>query len=382
MSEIRFRTTHVGSLPRGEELAQMLIARETGEPVDAGEFERLVDSRVADRVSRQIEAGTDWINDGEQGRAGFQTYVADRMSGFGGESARAAPLDHECFPTFAALARRGMDKVAKVRNAPKAVAEIAYRSAAEVRSECARLARVLETSGRSPADAFLTAPSPGVVATTLENAHYDSHEDYLAALARELRKEYEAILDAGFALQIDAPDLAMERCIFFKHLPVDEFVIEVEKHLDALNAAIEGLPRERLRLHCCWGNWDGPHLHDVPLRDVIAIYYRANVGAFSIPFANPRHQHEYATFADHPFPADCLLLPGIIDTTNNYVEHPEVVAGRVAEAVEAVGDAERVVPSTDCGFSTFAGYEFVAEELVWEKLKALRQGADLAASRL
>lgn len=379
---MHFRTTHVGSLPRGEALAGMLIAREAGEAVDARAFDTAVEERVDEMVRRQIACGIDWMNDGEQGRAGFQTYVAERMSGFGGESARAMPLDHELFPSFAAMARRGMGKVAKVRNAPRAVAAIAYRSTAELARECERLTLILRRHGRAPADAFLTAPSPGIVATTLQNAYYASHDDYLTALSGELRKEYAAILEAGFTLQIDAPDLAMERCIFFKHLELKHFVAEVEKHLDAVNAALDGLPRERIRLHCCWGNWDGPHLHDVPLADVIGVYTRANVGALSIPFANPRHQHEYAVFRDRPLPKDMKLLPGVIDTTCNYVEHPEIVARRIADAVAAIGDAERVVPSTDCGFGTFAGYEFVAEELVWEKFKALRAGADLAAARL
>ncbi|MCT8973968.1 cobalamin-independent methionine synthase II family protein [Microbaculum marinisediminis] len=382
MANIRFRTTHVGSLPRGETLAGMLIAREAGEKVDASAFDTLVDERVEETLTRQIEAGVDWVNDGEQGRAGFQTYVADRMTGFGGESRREAPLDYERFPTYAAMARRGMGNVAKVRDAPMAIGEVAYESTAEIEQECARLARHLANHDLKPGDAFLTAPSPGIVATTLQNAHYKTHDDYLNALAGELRKEYGAILDAGFALQIDAPDIAMERCTFFKSLDTPDFLVAVERHLEALNAAIEGIPPERIRLHCCWGNWAGPHVHDIPLRDVIGIFYRANVGAFSIPFANPRHQHEYEVFREFPFPKEVLLLPGIVDTTCNYIEHPEVVARRVLEAVGAIGDAERVVPSTDCGFGTFAGYEFVAEELVWEKLSALREGADIAAKRL
>lgn len=382
MADHHFRTTHVGSLPRGDRLAAMLIAREAEEPVDEAVFARTVEERIGTVLDRQLAAGIDWVNDGEQGRAGFQTYIAERMSGFGGESARAAPLDHELFPSFAAMARRGMGAVAKVRNAPMAQGPVAYESTKAIEHECASLERALGRLGRTPADAFLTAPSPGIVATTLQNGHYATHSDYLDALAAALRTEYAAILDAGFALQIDAPDLAMERCVFFKHLNTEQFVGEVENHLEAMNAALDGLPRERIRLHCCWGNWDGPHIHDVPLADVIAVYYRANVGAFSIPFANPRHQHEYPILRDSGFPKEALLLPGVIDTTCNYVEHPEVVARRIAEAVEAVGEAERVVPSTDCGFGTFAGYEFVAEELVWEKLAALRAGADIAEARL
>lgn len=382
MSSHRFRTTHVGSLPRGEALAAMLIAREAGNHVDEDGFLNAVESRVDEMLARQIDAGIDWVNDGEQGRAGFQTYIAERMTGFGAESRRAPSLDFDEFPTYAAMARRGMGPVAKIRNAPMATGAVRYESTQAIDAECAMLARALEKRGLSAADAFLTAPSPGIVATTLHNGHYDSHADYLDALTQALRTEYQAILDAGFSLQIDAPDLAMERCIFFKTLSTEDFVVRVEEHLEAINAATAGLPIHRIRLHCCWGNWDGPHLHDVPLADLLPILLRARVGAFSIPFANPRHQHEYSALGASGLPKDTLLLPGIIDTTCNYVEHPEVVARRIAEAVQAVGDAERVVPCTDCGFGTFAGYELVAEELVWEKLRVLRSGADLAAARL
>lgn len=382
MTSHRFRTTHVGSLPRGEALAAMLIAREAGKVVDEDAFAEAVETRVDDMLAGQIEAGLDWVNDGEQGRAGFQTYIAERMTGFSGESSRAPSLDHDEFPTFSAMARRGMGPIAKIRNAPMATGAVGYRSTAAIDAECALLAGRLEKRGLPTADAFLTAPSPGIVATTLHNGYYDSHADYLDALTQALKTEYKAILDAGFSLQIDAPDLAMERCIFFKDLSTEDFVGRAGEHLDAINAAIEGLPRERIRLHCCWGNWDGPHIHDVPLTDLLPVLSRARVGAFSIPFANPRHQHEYTALHLHGLPKDALLLPGIIDTTCNYVEHPEVIAGRIIQAVEALGDAERVVPSTDCGFGTFAGYEFVAEELVWEKLRALRSGADAAAARL
>lgn len=382
MSSQNFRTTHVGSLPRGEALAARLIAREAGEPIDEVEFSQAVEERVAQMLASQLDAGINWVNDGEQGRAGFQTYIAERMSGFGGESQRAPSLDYDEFPTYSAMARRGMGQIAKIRNAPMAIGDVRYESTSAIENECATLAKALEANGLSAADGFLTAPSPGIVATTLQNGFYDSHASYLDALKQALRVEYKTILDAGFSLQIDAPDLAMERCIFFKHLSTEDFLVRVEEHLEAINAAIDGLPAARIRLHCCWGNWDGPHLHDVPLADVLPILTQAKVGAFSIPFANPRHQHEYTALQAYGLPRDALLLPGVIDTTCNYVEHPEVIARRILESVHAIGDAERVVPSTDCGFGTFAGYEFVAEELVWEKLRALRQGADLAAKRL
>jgi len=214
------------------------------------------------------------------------------------------------------------------------------------------------------------------------NAYYDSHESYLAALAREMRKEYLAIHQAGLMLQLDAPDLAMDRSMFYRDLSDAEFVKAAEKHVAALNQAIEGIPPDRVRLHCCWGNWDGPHIFDVALERILPVLYQANVGALSIEFANPRHQHEYQAVRRNPLPKHMVLVPGVVDTTTNIVEHREVVARRIEEAVAAVGDRERVIASADCGFGTFTGREWVIEAAVWLKLKSIRQGADLASSRL
>ena len=232
------------------------------------------------------------------------------------------------------------------------------------------------------ADRFMTAVSPGTAATILLDAHYGSHERYIDALAREMKKEYTLIHDRGFLLQIDCPDLAMEKPRFFQDLSLDRFVEVVALHVDAVNRATEGLAPERLRLHVCWGNYDGPHTHDIPLEAILPVLYRARVGALSIPFANPRHQHEYKVLKRHPLPASMRLLPGVIDSTTNYVEHPEVVADRICQAADAVGDPTRIIASVDCGFGTFAGSENVAESVVWAKLRSLREGADLAATRL
>ena len=228
----------------------------------------------------------------------------------------------------------------------------------------------------------MTAASPGIIATTMINAYYDSYESYLDALAREMKIEYRAIHDAGLLLQIDAPDLAMSRTVNFKDLSDGEFQKICETQVAAINKGIEGIPRERVRLHCCWGNYEGPHVHDVPLADVLPVLCQAHVGALSIEFANPRHQHEYAALKKARLPDPLLLMPGVIDTSTNYVEHPEVVANRICEAVDAVGDRTRVIASSDCGFGTFAGSEMVSEDVVWEKLKACRSGADIATRRL
>jgi 5-methyltetrahydropteroyltriglutamate--homocysteine methyltransferase len=214
------------------------------------------------------------------------------------------------------------------------------------------------------------------------NAHYDSHDAYLDAIAREMRNEYQAVAKAGLTLQIDAPDLAMDRTMMYRDLSDSDFVKRVEKHIAVINAGIEGIPREQVRLHVCYGNWEGPHIHDVALAKILPALYQANVRALSIEFSNPRHAHEYAAFKQHPLPKDMILCPGVIETTSNFVEHPEVVARRIEDAVKAVGDRERVIASTDCGFGTFTNREWVIEPAVWLKLRALRDGADLASQRI
>jgi 5-methyltetrahydropteroyltriglutamate--homocysteine methyltransferase len=229
---------------------------------------------------------------------------------------------------------------------------------------------------------FMTAASPGIVATTMLNAWYPSHEAYLMALARELRAEYQAIAAAGMVLQIDAPDLAMERAMMFQDQTESEFLSIAELHVAALNAALDGIPPEQVRLHCCWGNYDGPHTHDIALASVLPVLYQARVGALAIEFANPRHQHELPALRTHRLPDSMLLLPGVLDTTSNYVEPVELVAQRIEQAVAAVGDRARVIAGTDCGFGTFAGYEYVAEDVVWAKLAALSAGAEIATRRL
>jgi len=332
-------------------------------------------------VEKQAAAGVDIGNDGEQQRVGFQTYVAQRMSGFSGESKRRRGRDYEEFPELVEVLMQRFPKRSRMQNAPEAKAELHYLGGDPIREELARLKRAVESAGAF-SDCFMTAPSPGIVSTTMLNAYYDSHESYLTALAHELRNEYRAIHEAGFLLQIDSPDLAMDRSMFYRDATDAQFVKAIETHVAAINRAIEGIPRERVRLHCCWGNWDGPHVFDVPLDLVLPVLYQANVGSLSIEFANPRHQHEYAAFRRHPLPGHMVLLPGCIETTSNIVEHPEVVARRIQEAVTAVGDRERVIASADCGFGTFTRREWVIEPAVWLKLKSLREGADIASRHL
>lgn len=374
----RILTTHVGSLPRPKQLADLLIRQEAGEAIDDDVLVQLVEDATRRTIDKQLAAGVDIGNDGEQSRVGFQTYVPRCMCGFGGESDRAAARDHVEFPSYAQQAAVRFPHSARVTNAPAAVSAVQYTTDVPIREDAARLARL----GKGFRETFMTAPSPGIVATTMLNQHYDSHEAYLMALAKELGNEYRAIHEAGHLLQIDAPDLAMERNRFFANLDEKAFLDQLSLHVAAINAGIAGIPRDRIRLHVCWGNNDGPHIYDIAMQTILAEIYRATVGALSIEFANPRHQHEYAALHTNPLPQDMILIPGVIDTTTNIVEHPEVVAHRIHQAVNAVGDRERVIVGSDCGFGTFAGREYVAEELVWVKLAAAAEGAAIASRAL
>ena len=380
-SEQRILTTHVGSLPRDPVLSDLLIREEAGEAIDKAELARQSEAAVRHVVQQQVASGVDVVNDGEQPRVGFQTYVAQRMKGFGGESKRPRSRDWTDFPGFAAFMENRMPRRSKVTNAPQAVADVVYEDLSPAQEEIRLFRAALKELAAPPVETFMTAAAPGIIATTMLNAHYDTHEAYVFALARQMRKEYE-LITRDFILQIDAPDLALERTVLFQDKTNAEFVAIAEMHVAALNEALAGIPRERVRLHCCWGNNEAPHTHDIAMREILPVLYSAKVGALSIEFANPRHQHEYAALKQARLPAEFILIPGVIDTTTNFVEHPEVVANRICEAVDAVGDRERVIASSDCGFGTFAGYELVASDVVWAKLKAARDGADIATRRL
>jgi 5-methyltetrahydropteroyltriglutamate--homocysteine methyltransferase len=381
-SDDRILTTHVGSLPRPPALRDLLIRQERGEPVDAMLLGREVEAAVRAMVRRQLEVGIDVGNDGEQPRVGFSTYVVRRLRGFGGERDRPTARDLLDFPDYGAMLASRRASAARISRTPQALAEVDYADLSEAAAECDLLLRVTEAEPAKFRERFMTAASPGIIATTLLDGHYGSHERYVRALAREMRKEYELIHARGLVLQLDCPDLAMEAPRFFQDLRLEQFLQMVELHIDALNEAIAKIPPGRVRLHVCWGNYDGPHTHDVPLEAILPLLYRARVGAVSIELANPRHQHEYKVLKRHPLPDSMLLLPGVIDTTTNYVEHPEVVADRICQAVDAVGDRRRVIASTDCGFGTFAGSEMVAPSVVWAKLAALAEGAAIATERV
>jgi 5-methyltetrahydropteroyltriglutamate--homocysteine methyltransferase len=381
-SEDRILTTHVGSLPRPAALRDLLVHQDRGEAVDAAALARESEAAVRHVVRKQIEAGIDVGNDGEQPRVGFSTYPARRMRGFGGASKRRMSRDIAEHPDYAARLSRQRAGAARINDAPQAVAEVAYVDTAEAEAECALFQRGVAAERAEFAEAFMTAASPGVIATIMLDAYYGSHERYIRALGREMRKEYELIVARGFVLQLDCPDLAMERARFFQDDPLDRFLEAVALHVDAINEAIAGIPRDRVRLHLCWGNYDGPHTHDVPLEPLLPVIYRARVGALSLPMASPRHQHELRVFRRHRLPDGMLFVPGVIDSTTNVVEHPEVVADRIVAAAETIGDRTRVLAGVDCGFGTFAGSQLVEESVVWAKLRALKEGAELATKRL
>ena len=378
-SRDRILTTHVGSLPRNDKLSDLLVKQEAGEKFDAAEMAAELDKAVKHVVDKQVAAGIDIGNDGEQQRVGFQTYVPQRMSGFGGVSKRRRGKEFEEFPELVATLMRRFPHTSKQQNAPEAQSELKYLDVKPLEGEIARFKRIAQ--GKF-SEQFMTAPSPGIVSTTMLDAFYGSQDKYLTALSREMKNEYHAIHKAGLILQIDAPDLAMDRVMMYRDLDDAGFVKAVERHVRAINEGIAGIPRDRVRLHVCYGNWEGPHIYDVPLEKILPALYQAQVGALSIEFSNPRHAHEYAAFKKHPLPKDMLLIPGVIETTSNFVEHPEVVARRIEEAVSAVGERERVIASTDCGFGTFTNREWVIEPAVWLKLATLRQGADIASARL
>lgn len=382
LSTERILTTHAGSMPRGEPLSSMLIDQEDGKRIDRRKIDEVTEERVAYVLKKEAEVGVDVANDGEQGRVGFQTYIPQRMDGFGGESSRPYGREFVEFPKFTERMLARIPKTGKVFNAPEAVSELKYHGESELQKEIDRAKRQAEKVDSRISELFMNAPSPGIIATTMLNAYYDSDEAYLDAIVREISKEYKAVVDAGFVLQIDAPDVAMERVLLYQDLTDAEFVQQVEQHVDAINRALEGLPRDRVRLHVCWGNWEGPHCFDVAMGVILPALYKAKVGAIGLEFANPRRQHETDALKANKPPQDMAVIPGVIDSKTNFVEHPELVAKRIEAVVDAVGDKERVIAGVDCGFGTFVGWEWVSEDVMWAKFKSLSEGAAIASKRL
>ncbi|MBT6276834.1 MAG: cobalamin-independent methionine synthase II family protein [Chromatiales bacterium] len=380
----RFLTTHAGSLPRPGSLTALYAARARGESIDENALHREAQAAVANIIPRQIEAGIDVGNNGEQPREAFFLYVQRRMSGFGGAGERKLWGDVVKYPDFMEDRVRAFDGKDTVSNMapPKVIGDIKYLERAQVEEECAQFESVLAAQPKGFQESFLTAPSPGIVAAAIPNEHYDSFEAYLGAITAALKVEYETIVSRGHLLQLDCPDLAMERHISFLDRPLGEFIHFIEQVVGAINEALTNIPKDRVRLHVCWGNYEGPHDLDVPLADILQPILHARAGAFLFSMANPRHAHEHACFRGNVLDDDQLLLAGVIDTTTNFVEHPEVVAERIERVARAIDDPTRVIAATDCGFDTSAGMGRVAESIVWAKLKAMSEGAAIASKRL
>ena len=381
----RILTTHTGSLPRPAALTQLYVERSRGKAVDAGEIERAGKEAVRWIVPKQHEVGIDVGNNGEQQRDSFFLYLKERLTGLGGSWERPSRADIDRYPGFQKMWNEQQSTKTQVSNLgglPKAIGAVTYKDERAILDECEDFQAVLNENPAVFIEPFMSAPSPGIVASAIFNEHYDSLASYLDALSRALQVEYEAIVRAGFILQIDAPDLALERHITYKQRTTSEFVSFVEQVVAAINKALINIPRDRVRLHACWGNSESPHDCDVPLEDILPTLQQANVGGFVLPFANPRHAHEFRHFKTMPLKDDQILVAGVIDTLTNFVEHPEVVADRIERVAATVGDPTRVLAGTDCGFDTSAGWGRVAEDVVWAKLKSMRAGADIASKRL
>jgi 5-methyltetrahydropteroyltriglutamate--homocysteine methyltransferase len=373
----RILTTHTGSLPRPDDLLPLIAAKEAGTLSDSAAFDARVREAVAAVVRTQVECGVDIVNDGEAGKPSYATYVKDRLSGFNGEADQLGPADLADFPEFGErFARQGVIETLK---RPACTGPVKYVDRAPLDREIANLKAAAASA--KPAEVFMSSASPGVISIFLGNHHYKTHEAYLAALADAMKTEYDAIHQAGFILQVDCPDLAMGRHIQFPDNTVAEFRKQIALHVEALNHALADIPSDRVRLHLCWGNYEGPHHRDVPLRDIIDIVFKARADGISYEGSNPRHEHEWAVFKDVKLPGGKVLIPGVIDSTNNFIEHPELVAERLCNLASVVG-RENVIGGSDCGFATIAGYMPVDPKITWAKFHAMAEGAKIASQRL
>jgi 5-methyltetrahydropteroyltriglutamate--homocysteine methyltransferase len=372
-------TTHVGSLPRSKAVTDFVFAEENGQPVDQAHFRAVLADAVSEVVQRQKVAGVDIVSDGEMSKISYATYIKDRITGFDGDSPRRPPADLEAFPSF--LERQARGGGTPTYRRPRCVGAIKVKSMKPLEEDLARFARALSGAGVSLG--FMNAASPGVIALFQPNDFYKSDDDYLEALAEAMRPEYEAIVAAGYVLQLDSPDLGLGRHMMFKDRAEADYIARAERHVAVLNHALRNVPADRVRMHICWGNYEGPHHCDAPLSVVGRIALKAKPQGLLFENANPRHAHEWTTmaaFEREGLLKEKVLIPGVIDSTTNFIEHPELVAERLLKFTNIVG-AARVIAGTDCGFSTFAGFGAVDENIVYAKLGALAEGAAIASER-
>lgn len=373
----RILTTHVGSLPRSERVAELIFAHELGSSYDPAEFDATMADAVRMVVKRQVQSGVDLVSDGEQSKISYATYIKDRITGFDGDSPRRTPKDLELFPSF--MKRLASSGGTPSYRRPRCVGPIAPKTLEPLAADIKHFHAAIQAT--PPTGTFLNAASPGVIALFQPNEYYPSHEAYLEALAEAMRPEYEAIVAAGLTLQLDCPDLGLGRHMMFKDKTEQEYVALAHQHVEAMNHALRNIPAEKVRMHICWGNYEGPHHCDAPMDVVLPIALRAKPQALLFESANPRHAHEWTVFRDSKIPDDKILVPGVLDSVTNFIEHPLLVAERIARFADIVG-RDRVIAGTDCGFSTFAGFGNVDAEIVYAKLGALTEGAAIASKRL
>jgi len=365
-------TTHVGSLPRTQEVVDFIFAREKEQPYDHAAFDACMTSAVSETVRRQVEAGVDIVSDGETSKISYATYVKDRYAGFDGDSPRNAPADLKQFPTF--LQRLADDGGTPTYARPMCVGEVKSKGQGELEKDIANLKSAMAEYGVERG--FMNAASPGVISLFLQNDFYPTREAYLEALANAMKAEYETIVASGLDLQLDCPDLALSRHMLFNDLSDEEFIKIANSHVEALNYALSDVPAEKVRVHICWGNYEGPHICDIPMSKMFDTLMSTKASYVLFETSNPRHGHEWSVFKDrkNDIPEDKVLVPGVVDTTTNFVEHPDLVAQRIDRFVEIVG-ADRVIAGSDCGFGTFAGFGAVDPEIAYAKLSSLSQGA-------
>ncbi|MFP7673661.1 cobalamin-independent methionine synthase II family protein [Marivita sp. S0852] len=375
----RIKTTHVGSLPRTQKVVDFIFAREKGQNYDTAAFDAAMTDAAAQTVRRQVEAGIDIVSDGETSKISYATYVKDRYTGFDGDSPRNAPADLKLYPTF--LERLKDDGGTPTYARPMCVGEVKSKGQGELETDIANLKAGMAEHGA--AEGFMNAASPGVISLFLQNDYYPTRDAYLAALADAMREEYRTIVDSGLMLQLDCPDLALSRHMLFTDLTDAEFVKIADAHVEAMNHALDGIDPSRVRVHICWGNYEGPHVCDIDMDTVFPTLMKVNASQVLFETSNPRHAHEWTVFRDRraEIPQDKVLVPGVIDSTTNFVEHPEVVAQRIERFAGIVG-ADRVIAGSDCGFGTFAGFGAVDPEIAYAKLAALSDGAARASERV
>jgi 5-methyltetrahydropteroyltriglutamate--homocysteine methyltransferase len=376
-SDSRILTTHVGSLPRSKAVTDLVFNKEKGEAVDETEFHQVIKRAVDEVVARQVKVGVDVVSDGEMSKISYATYIKDRITGFEGDSPRNAPKDLEDFPGY-------LNKIAQSGGTPTysrpcCVGAIQVKSDRPLKDDIENFQEAIDK--HQPHDTFMNAASPGVIALFLPNKHYKTQDEYLEALAEAMRPEYEAIVAAGFILQLDSPDIGLGRHMIFKNETEENYVKLANQHIEMLNHALRNIPADRVRMHVCFGNYEGPHHYDAPMSLVLPVAMRAKPQALLFETSNPRHGHEWTVFRDSKIPEDKILIPGVIDSTTNFIEHPELVAQRIECFANIVG-RDRVIAGSDCGFSTFAGFGAVDEDIVYAKLEAMAEGAAIASKRL